>query len=37
MEELYAEMEPMSDELVYQYNQELIMWELKSIEEAQIA
>lgn len=33
MEELYNEMEPMSEDLVYQYNYELMMWELKEVEE----
>ena len=33
MEELYAMVEPISDELAYQYDQELAMWELKSIQD----
>lgn len=33
MEEIYAMVEPISDELAYQYDQELAMWELKSIQE----
>jgi hypothetical protein len=31
MEELYAEMVQMSEDLAYQYNEELTMWELKEI------
>lgn len=33
MEDLYAMVEPISDELAYQYNYELAMWELKEQEE----
>jgi hypothetical protein len=35
MEEIYAEMEPMSEELAYQYNFELLMWEIKEREQQQ--
>jgi len=29
MEDLYYEMEPITEELAYQYNFELMMWEIK--------